>query len=220
VEVARDLLGKLFWVREKGTPDLWSVVRIIETEAYRSGDPASHSCRGETPRSSVMFGPPGRAYVYFIYGMYEMLNFVTEPEGEPGAVLIRAGEPVRGEERMRRRRLRASATPGTRSASALTLSLANGPGKLTQALGIGMKDNRQSLQGPRFLVTDDLWRPDQISVSPRVGIREGLESNGEGGIRPWRFFVTGHPCVSKAPQNREAKPLSKGRSGLGGGSRI
>ncbi|MEK6578009.1 MAG: DNA-3-methyladenine glycosylase, partial [Bdellovibrionota bacterium] len=95
--VARELLGKIIVVRNRTGI---SGGRIIETEAYREDDPASHSYRGETPRSSVMFGEPGLAYVYFIYGMYEMLNFVTEKKGTSGAVLIRALEPMFGIEQM------------------------------------------------------------------------------------------------------------------------
>jgi DNA-3-methyladenine glycosylase len=130
-----------------------------------------------------MFGIPGLAYVYFIYGMYEMLNFVTEPQGFPGAVLIRAVEPIHGEEWMFQNR-----PCKTRS------ELTNGPGKLCRAMGIEMKHNGQSLQGPIFYVADDQVRPLSISRSERVGIRLGKD-------KLWRFFVTGNPFVSRAPQN-------------------
>src|ERR1700744_2046059 len=95
LDVAVDLLGKILFVKTKQG---LTAGRIVETEAYRADDPASHSSRGKTPRASIMFGDPGVAYVYFIYGMYEMLNFVTEPHGEAGAVLIRGVEPLLGED--------------------------------------------------------------------------------------------------------------------------
>ena len=105
VEVARDLIGKIIVTCQPSDPvSTLTAGRIIETEAYRAQDPASHCAKGKTPRCAIMFGPPGVAYVYFIYGMYEMLNFVTEPDGKPGAVLIRAIEPIFGIELMKMRR--------------------------------------------------------------------------------------------------------------------
>ncbi len=197
VAVAKDLLGKVLWVDDaEGEP---CAVRIVETEAYRENDPASHSCRGETPRSAIMFKNPGVAYVYFIYGMYEMLNFVTEPSGTAGAVLIRAGEPVAGVERMlARRHDRARAYTSKQRAE-----LAAGPGKLCRALGIRMSDNGQSLEGPRIRVVDDGFAPDSISASPRVGITQAKDTL-------WRFFVTGNPHVSRAPQNAMAQIAKRG----------
>lgn len=185
LEVARDLLGKVLIIRPKKGVEL--AARIVETEAYSQDDPASHSCKGETPRAAVMFGRPGRAYVYFIYGMYEMLNFVTEREGRAGAVLIRAVEPLEGEEWMQERR----------KTSRNRADLTNGPGKLCRALGIRMSHNRASLQGPALEVCDDGFRAEEISVSPRVGITAAKE-------KPWRFFLTGNPFVSRAPQNKVA----------------
>ena len=180
--VARELLGKILVTRAPSGEETSG--RIVETEAYRGDDPASHSCRGQTPRSQVMFGPAGVAYVYFIYGMYEMLNFVTEREGYPGAVLIRALEPKGGPHLMEMRRGRA-----------LRLErLADGPGKLCRAMGIELRHNRQSLQGPELQVFDDGWRPEAIRVSPRVGIRVGTEAL-------WRFYVDGNLSVSRVPQN-------------------
>ncbi len=192
LEVSRDLLGKILVVRSEaqlGKDDriITTVARIVETEAYQGDDPASHSARGETPRSSVMFGDPGVAYVYFIYGMYEMLNFVTGPKGFPGAVLIRAVEPLSGEEAMFQRRKRVRSR----------LDLTRGPGRLCQAMGIRMDHNRDSLQGPRIEVRKDGYVPASISASPRVGIRVGTD-------RFWRFFITGHPFVSRAPQNAQS----------------
>lgn len=176
LEVARTLLGKLILFR----PELekpFSAFRIVETEAYFGEDPASHSYRGITPRTEVMFGEPGRAYVYFIYGMYEMLNFVTEPEGKAGAVLIRACEPVFGVQ-----------------------SRLNGPGKLTRALGITRKHNRERLTGPYFYVIDDGFRVGRVLESPRVGISKGQESF-------WRFMIEGHPDVSPAKENKLARRM-------------
>ena len=185
-------MGKVLVVRENPSYD-WedsrsgvTAGRIVETEAYRADDPASHSCKGETPRASVMFGTPGVAYVYFIYGMYEMLNFVTEPKGAAGAVLVRALEPVYGLDLMEKRRR------GKRF-----LEMTNGPGRLCRAMGIRMSDNKEGLMGPRLVVGSDGFRPVSISKSPRVGIRLGTE-------KPWRFFVTDNPFVSRAPQNRES----------------
>lgn len=183
VQVARELLNKILLVRLRpNTPfddprALVSLCRIIETEAYQGADPASHSARGKTPRSAPMFETGGIAYVYFIYGMYQMLNFVTEDEGTPGAVLIRAAEPL-GD----------------------THGMMNGPGRLTQALGIRMHHNRARLDGPELYVIDDGLRPKAVRVSPRVGIREAKE-------RPWRFFIDGHAGVSPVKENRSAKIL-------------
>ena len=202
--VARDLLGKVVKVR---TSDGISSGRIVETEAYRADDPASHSCRGETPRASVMFGKPGVAYVYLIYGMYEMLNFVTEPTGQAGAVLIRALEPLHGMEHMLRRRSggrNASGRSFRNSKINSAFELAAGPGKLCRSLGVKLSHNGESLRGPAIQVLDDGYRPDGILVSPRVGISVGTE-------KPWRFFVEGHSCVSRAPQNRMARLLSEVR---------
>jgi DNA-3-methyladenine glycosylase len=198
VQVAQDLLGKVLTVKLR--PHLpWEdpkseVVsgRIVETEAYSGNDPASHSCRGETPRCQVMFGEPGVAYVYFIYGMYEMLNFVTEPPGQAGAVLIRAVEPLFGLEIMSRRR-KIQKTLGKN-----VIQLTSGPGKLCRAFGIQMNHNGQSLMGPELYVSDDGFQPRSISQSGRVGIRLATE-------KPWRFFETGNPFVSRVPQNLESQ---------------
>jgi DNA-3-methyladenine glycosylase len=193
LEVARDLLGKVLTV---SSVEGECSGRIVETEAYSGDDPASHSAKGETPRASIMFGEPGVAYVYFIYGMYEMINFVTEPKGHAGAVLIRALEPLRGEALMQRRRAlgRAVVKP------LKSWELASGPGKLCRALGVQMRHNGAKLSGPEVIVSDDGYEPESVSVSPRVGITAAKD-------KPWRFFVTGNRCVSRAPQNTQAKVL-------------
>ncbi|MCM2276525.1 MAG: DNA-3-methyladenine glycosylase [Oligoflexia bacterium] len=189
--VARELLGKILLVR---SGDSVLVARIVETEGYRGGDPASHSARGETPRSSVMFGPPGRAYVYFIYGMYEMLNFVTELRGTPGAVLIRAVEPLAGEELMWKRRK----TARTRH------HLTSGPGKLCRALGIRLSHNGLPLSGPELEVRDDGFAVQSagIACSPRVGISSGKDAY-------WRYFIAGNAFVSRARENALARPAEE-----------
>ncbi len=188
VQVAQDLLGKILIVKSDSGYPLehpqagLTLGRIVETEAYRGDDPASHSCRGETPRSSIMFGSPGVAYVYFIYGMYEMLNCVTEPNGYPGAVLIRAVEPLGGEALMVARRKRSSQK-----------ELASGPGRLCQAMGIKMSYNGTGLQGPLIYICDDGFKVGLISQSSRIGIRVGIE-------KQWRFFLNGNLFVSRVRQ--------------------
>jgi DNA-3-methyladenine glycosylase len=155
VEVARDLLGKiLVHGRTAGV--------IIETEAYLGAeDLAAHSARGVTPRTKVIFGPPGHAYVYFIYGMYECLNLVAEPEGQPGCVLIRALAPLCGIRTMFRRR------PTARKPK----DLASGPGKLTLAMGITRAQNGRDVTRGNLVVRK--WKqepPVEIAVTPRIGI--------------------------------------------------
>ena len=156
-EVARDLLGK---VLVHGA----TAGRIIEVEAYLGReDRAAHAFRGITDRTRVLFGPPGHAYVYLIYGMYECLNLVAEPDGTPGCVLIRALEPLRGIELMKRRR------PAARRVD----ELANGPGKLTRALGITRALYGADVTRGALTVRDEPGAPRfEIDVTPRVGIKE------------------------------------------------
>lgn len=159
--------------------------RIVEVEAYLGEtDQASHARPGRTRRNAPMYGPPGHAYVYFIYGMYHCLNAVTEAEGSPAAVLIRALEPLEGLEAMRRHR------PG-RSDRDLT----SGPGKLCQALAVDQFLNRADLcQGDKLWVEADVSvADDQIAIAPRIGVR------GDPRARtvPWRFYVRDHPCLSR-----------------------
>src|SRR5271155_2627406 len=155
IEVARDCLGKIL---VHGS----TAGRIVEVEAYLGvHDRAAHAWRGITDRTRVMFGPPGHAYVYFIYGMYECLNFVCEPEGSAGCVLIRALEPLAGIPIMRRRR------PAARRVE----DLASGPGKLTLALGITRKWNGADLvEGPLQVRRPLEAAPFEIQVTPRIGI--------------------------------------------------
>jgi DNA-3-methyladenine glycosylase len=159
VEVARALLGT-FLVHDG------EVARIVETEAYLGlADAASHAFRGMTPRTRVMFGPPGHAYVYLIYGMYHCLNIVAEPEGSPGCVLIRAAEI------------------GTADAG-------RGPGRLTRALGITLRQYGCDLtHGPLTVHAARREEGFEIAVSPRIGIKDNADW-------PLRFFVKGSRSVS------------------------
>lgn len=176
LEIAPDLIGR-YLVAAEGHTHVGG--RIVEVEAYiGEDDPACHACRGKTRRNEVMYGPAGRAYVYFTYGNHWMLNVVTERDGFPAAVLIRALEPVIGNEIMRRRR---SVTRDR--------DLTNGPGKLTKALGIDGTDNGLDLRGPRLFISRAVASPETIGRSGRVGV-------SEGGDRPWRFFDTQSPSVS------------------------
>lgn len=156
--VAQELLGKLV-VRE--TPEGRIVGQIVETEAYfGEGDSASHAARGKTPRSSIMFGPPGYAYVYFNYGMHWLFNVVTEKEGVPGAVLIRALEPLESIDIMQTNRL-----------SGDIRNLTNGPAKLTQAMGInGFYNGQDITKGNLYICRDKNEKKFVIKLAKRVGI--------------------------------------------------
>ena len=175
VEVARDCLGKIL-VHGK------TAGRIVEAEAYLGvDDRAAHAWRGPTARTRVLFGPPGHAYVYFIYGMYECLNFVAESEGKAGCVLIRALEPVAGISIMRRRR------PAAKSLE----ELADGPGKLTLAMGITRKLNGADLTKRALQVRRLDDEPKfEIQVTPRVGITHCADW-------PLRFLIAGNRFVSR-----------------------
>jgi DNA-3-methyladenine glycosylase len=177
--VAPSLLG--CWVVTE-RPEGQVVLRLTEVEAYsgQGEDPASHAHRGPTPRAEIMFGPPGRLYVYFSYGVHWCANVVVGPEGRGSAVLLRAGEVVVGEELARSRR------PAARVAR----DLARGPARLTQALGVGPDDRGRDLLSASSPVR--LHRgpaPATISSGPRVGISRATDL-------PWRFWVTGAPSVS------------------------
>jgi DNA-3-methyladenine glycosylase len=173
--VARDVLGKIVvHGRTAG--------RIVEVEAYLGvKDLAAHASRGITARTRVMFGPPGHAYVYLIYGVYECLNLVAEPEGNAGCVLIRALEPVSGLDRMRRRR------PAARRVE----DLCSGPGKLTLAMGITRALNGAPVTRGKLTVrAAAVAEPVEIAVSPRIGITQCADW-------PLRFYVAGNRYVSK-----------------------
>jgi DNA-3-methyladenine glycosylase len=174
VEVARDLIGCV--VRHDGSAGV-----IVEAEAYHDSEPACHAFVGLTQRTAVLFGPPGRAYVYRSYGIHALLNAVCEPEGVGAAVLIRALEPAEGIELMRRRR-------GLERLQ----DLCSGPGKLTQALGIGLEHNGVDLaRGP--VVIDPpprAWRGVEVAIDRRIGITKAVEL-------PWRFTAAGSRFVSR-----------------------
>ncbi|MDP3940404.1 MAG: DNA-3-methyladenine glycosylase [Deltaproteobacteria bacterium] len=177
-EVARDLLGAVL-VRREGSHLTAGV--IVENEAYYGdGDPASHAHRGRTQRNAPMFGPPGHAYVYFIYGNHYMLNAVCGEAGEPAAVLIRALEPLAGFERMRRRRR-------VRRERDLT----NGPGRLTRALGLGPRHNGAPLVEGDLFVAAPCARRGAIARGPRVGVSGRSDAK-------LRFYLKGNPYVSRA----------------------
>lgn len=179
--VARDLLGKVLQcTTDEGTTS----GIIVETEAYiGEHDAASHAAVGKTERNSPLYGPPGHAYVYFIYGMYWSVNTVTRAEGLPSGVLIRAIEPLQGIELMHHRR------PKVRNPRDLT----NGPGKLCLALGITGSLNRTPLQRKPLVVRDYRdFRNDEVCRTPRIGIRKAADW-------PLRWIVKDNPYISKTP---------------------
>ena len=160
---------------------------IVETEAYDETDPACHAFVGRTARTEVLFGPPGRAYVYLSYGIHSLLNAVAEPEGSAAAVLIRALEPTAGIDLMRERRGRPELH-----------ELCSGPGKLTQALGVGLELNARPLDEPPFRILAPAEESDELDVvaGPRVGITKAVD-------HPWRYCAAGNRFVSK-PRPGEA----------------
>jgi DNA-3-methyladenine glycosylase len=188
--VARALLGKVL-IRK--TPLGILAGRIVETEAYLGeGDAAAHSAAGKTARNSVLFGPPGHAYVYFIYGNHYCLNVSCLPDGVPGGVLFRAFEPVAGIERMAEARgIDLPEKPELRKLSTLK-QISSGPGRMSEALGVTRdRDNDKNLVSARsdLRIVDDGYRVRRVVVSPRIGIVKAAE-------RPLRYFIAGNPFVS------------------------
>jgi DNA-3-methyladenine glycosylase len=184
LEVARDLVGHVL-VHDARAGTAAGV--IVEVEAYiGESDPACHAAPGPTRRNAPLYGPPGVAYVYLNYGMHYLVNAVTEPTGSPAAVLIRALEPLDGEGLMRRRRARGT---GRRPESFATAELCRGPGNLTRALGISLRDNQRDLtRGPLRIENRDL-PPRALAWSRRIGISVGVETE-------WRVFAAGSAAVS------------------------
>jgi len=188
--VARALLGKLL-IRKTSRGILAG--RIVETEAYLGqGDAAAHAAAGRTARNSVLFGPPGRAYVYFIYGNHYCLNVSCLPDGAPGCVLFRALEPVAGIEQMSKARgIELAKESGLKKISLLK-KISSGPGRLAEALEITRaRDNGRSLVSARsdLRIVDDGYRVRRVMVTPRVGIVKSAE-------HPLRYFIAGNPFVS------------------------
>jgi DNA-3-methyladenine glycosylase len=190
--VARALLGKLL-VRK--TPAGILAGRIVETEAYLGqDDAAAHSAAGKTPRNAVLFGPPGRAYVYFIYGNHYCLNVSCLPDGVPGGVLFRALEPVAGLELMAKARGIEIEIGSKIKGLATRKKISSGPGRLSEALGITrQRDNGRILTSARsdLRIVDDGYRVHRVVVTPRIGIAKSAE-------RPLRYLIAGNPFVSRS----------------------
>lgn len=194
LEVASRLLGAVVWHGPVG-------VRLSEVEAYAGPrDPGSHAYRGVTPRTAVMFGPPGHAYVYFSYGMHHCLNVVCEDEGKAGAVLLRAGEVIHGVGQARERRDLGRTTQHPPQ------DLARGPARLAQALGVDLRANGVDLCGPGaelHIERRPAVSPSRICSGPRVGVSG---PGGDGTTYPWRFWVEGEATVSTYRPGRVAAP--------------
>jgi DNA-3-methyladenine glycosylase len=170
--VARDLLGKVLALESSGST---KTARIVEVEAYLGArDPASHAYRGPTSRTAPMFGPPGRSYVYFVYGMYHCLNVVTETDGVAGAVLLRGAEPLTGFDDVDPRALA-------------------GPGKLARAFGLTTKQTNLDLgRSPLSIREAPAIPPSQVIRSVRIGLNAHATTS-----KPWRLYVRGSPGVSR-----------------------
>jgi DNA-3-methyladenine glycosylase len=170
LEVSRDLIGKVL-VHE--APAGFASGVIVEVEAYiGEADPACHAAPGPTARNAPLYGPPGFAYVYLNYGIHNLVNAVTEEEGSPAAVLIRALEPLEGESLMRRRRARGTNRPGSAFDS---MELCRGPGNLTRALGITLRHNRLDLTASALRIEDAGLPSREVIWSRRVGINVGTD---------------------------------------------
>jgi DNA-3-methyladenine glycosylase len=182
--VAAELIGKLL-VHDTAAGRASGV--IVETEAYiGESDPACHAAPGPTARNAPLYGPPGLAYVYLNYGIHYLVNAVTEGEGWPAAVLIRALEPFDGEALMRQRRVNGT---GKRPDQLASAALCRGPGNLTRALGISLDQNLRDLTASDLRIEDAGLPARDIAWSPRIGITVATE-------RPWRCYATGSPAVS------------------------
>ncbi len=190
--VARDLIGCIL---VHDAPEGRTVGKIVEAEAYSHADPGSHAFRGRTPRNAPMFEDPGFAYVYLTYGMHFCLNAVAHTPGGPGAVLIRAVEPLEGLELMRRRR----------GSAVRDRDIARGPGRLTQAFGLSRQHNRFDLtRAPLYIGAGERYPEEAVTAGPRIGL--GITQDG----RPWRFRVEGSPWVSTGPTGLSALPRRRG----------
>jgi len=191
LDVARDLIGKVLVHVRRGVRTSGA---IVEVEAYiGEDDPACHAAPGPTARNEPLYGTPGRAYVYLNYGIHCLVNVVTEREGSPAAVLIRALDPLDGIDVMRRRRARAM--KGRRRvdgpADISVHDLCRGPGNLTMAMGITLAENRIDLLGNRLFIEDRGIDARAVVWGPRIGINVGTE-------QPWRAWLQHHPSVSRS----------------------
>lgn len=179
--VARELIGALL---VHDAPEGRTTGRIVEVEAYiGESDPACHAAAGRTARTAPLYGPPGHAYVYLNYGMHLLLNAVTEADGHPAAVLLRALAPLEGEALMRQRRFGATDTPHE------TASLCRGPGNLGRAMGITMAANRLSLSEGALTIQPAATAAPDLVWTPRIGVSVGAD-------RLWRCVARGEPAVS------------------------
>ncbi len=180
VEIAKDLLGKLLVTSMDG---ILTAGKIVETEAYRGrGDKACHANEKRTPRTEIMYGQGGYAYVYLCYGIHHLFNVVTNVDGIADAVLIRALEPIEGIEMMRNRR------------SFTKSKLTSGPGILSQSLGIHTKMSGTDLNSDQIWIGRDL---NEKPINIQSGKRIGVEYAGEDALKPWRFIIEGNEYVSK-----------------------
>lgn len=182
VHIARQLLGKVLVTQWNDTV---TSGRIVETEAYAGTiDKASHAYKGRTPRTAVMFAEGGAAYIYLCYGIHQMFNIVTNVEGVPHAVLIRALEPMEGVEAMLQRTGKVK----------LDATLTRGPGNVGRAMGFHTSQTGLSLQSNKLFIGDDGFTLDENSLkaSPRIGV----DYAGEDALLPYRFYIKGHPNVS------------------------
>lgn len=186
--VAQEMLGKVI---ECSTPDGMASAMIVETEAYiGEHDLACHAAAGLTKRTALLYGPPGFAYVYFIYGMHWCFNAVTRAEGKPSAVLVRAAEPISGKSLMRERR----------NETRREVDLTNGPGKLCEALGIDGAMNGVSLQRKPLVIREGrAVSPQETETTPRIGISRAVDW-------PLRYIIRGNPYVSRFPRARNPAP--------------
>jgi DNA-3-methyladenine glycosylase len=192
LHVARDLIGKVL-VHDTSAGVAAGV--IVEAEAYiGESDPACHAAPGPTARNAPLYGQPGVAYVYLNYGIHYLVNAVTEPAGSPAAVLIRALEPVEGERLMRRRRARGT---GRNLVSFSATELCRGPGNLTRALGISLRQNRSDLTRNGLRIEDRNLPPRAIAWSRRIGINVGVDAE-------WRVYAADSAAVS-GPESRSRK---------------
>jgi DNA-3-methyladenine glycosylase len=182
--VAEELIGKVLVHRTAGG---MASGMIVETEAYvGEDDPACHAATGRTPRNAPLYGPPGMAYVYLNYGIHYLVNAVTEPQGRPAAVLIRALDPLDNIALMVKRR-----APSGRPLD--PADLCRGPGNLTRALGITLMENQLSLTRPPLYIEDRGLTPGAVTWGPRIGIRVAVD-------RRWRCVAEGNRSVSRSPR--------------------